>query len=70
MMVASGLALAFDRPQQWVQALSAPAIALGLALVYGFVRLEAPVSAAPLRVGLVTSDSACDSSMSRGVTRR
>ncbi len=58
MMVASGLALAWDRPQQWVEALSAPGIALGLALVYGFARLQAPVGAAPLTVGLATSDSA------------
>jgi apolipoprotein N-acyltransferase len=58
MMVASGLALAWDRPRLWVQALSAPAIALGLVLVYGVVRLQAPVSGAPLTVGLATSDSA------------
>ena len=58
MLVASGIALAWYRPAQWVDALSVPGAVLALVLAYGIVRLRGPASASPLTVGLVTSDSA------------
>jgi apolipoprotein N-acyltransferase len=58
MLVASGLAIAWDRPDRWVSALTMPAAVLGIVLVFGFARLRAPVTGAPLTVGLATADSA------------
>jgi apolipoprotein N-acyltransferase len=58
MLVASGVALACNRPTEWVGALSVPAAVLGAVLLYGFVRLRTPMSSSSLTVGLATSDSA------------
>ena len=58
LLVASGLALAWRHPAQWTRALSLPAAALGLVLVFGFIRLRGSVNGASETVGLAASDSA------------
>jgi apolipoprotein N-acyltransferase len=58
MLVASGIALACHRPEEWVGALLIPAAVLGAVLVFGFVRLGGQAGTSPLTVGLATSDSA------------